>query len=394
MKNHILTLILLIVFQSFFFSSSNLKAGTGYEKEIIKLLRSEIISRADKVLIQAPQTVTMFLCKRSAGGKHDFYSEGDYWWPDLANPDGPYIQKDGMTNPDNFIDHRKAMIRLSQIVGSLASAYKITGDEKYVKQAFVHLKAWFSDTATCMNPSLLYSQAIKGRFTGRGIGIIDTIQLMEVAQGIIAMQNAQCIDKKLLDAIKSWFSDYLRWLTTHQYGKDEMNAKNNHGTCWVMQVASFAKLIGNTEILEFCRTRYKETLLPDQMATDGSFPQELRRTKPYGYSIFNLDAMTMICQILSDEKNDLWNYKTTDGKSIRKGIEFLFPYMADKSKWPFNHDVMYWDEWPVAQPFLVFGANEFIEKQWFDTWSSLKHFPEVEEVIRNLPIRNPIIWLE
>jgi hypothetical protein len=68
--------------------------------------------------------------------------------------------------------------------------------------------------------------------------------------------------------------------------------------------------------------------------------------------------------------------------------------MADKSKWPFNHDVMYWDEWPVAQPFLVFGANEFIEKQWFDTWSSLKHFPEVEEVIRNLPIRNPIIWLE
>ena len=394
MKNHILTLILLIVFQSFFFSSSNLKAGTGSEKEIIKLLRSEIISRADKVLNQAPQTVTMFLCKRSAGGKHDFYSEGDYWWPDPANRDGPYIQKDGMTNPDNFIDHRKAMIRLSQIVGSLASAYKITGDEKYVKQAFVHLKAWFSDTATCMNPSLLYSQAIKGRFTGRGIGIIDTIQLMEVAQGIIAMQNAKCIDKKLLDAIKSWFSDYLRWLTTHQYGKDEMNAKNNHGTCWVMQVASFAKLIGNTEILEFCRTRYKETLLPDQMATDGSFPQELRRTKPYGYSIFNLDAMTMICQILSDEKNDLWNYKTTDGKSIRKGIEFLFPYMADKSKWPFNHDVMYWDEWPVAQPFLVFGANEFIEKQWFDTWSSLKHFPEVEEVIRNPPIRNPVIWLE
>jgi hypothetical protein len=394
MKNHILTLTLLLVFQTFIFSSSNLKADSGYKKEIIDLLRNEIISRADKVLNQAPQTVTMFVCSRSAGGIHDFYSEGDYWWPDPANPESPYIQKDGMTNPDNFIDHRKAMIRLSQIVGSLASAYKITGDEKYVKQAFVHLKAWFADSATRMNPSLLYSQAIKGRFTGRGIGIIDTIQLMEVAQGIIAMQNAKCIDKQLLDVIKSWFTDYLKWLTTHQYGKDEMNAKNNHGTCWVMQVASFAKLTGNSEILEFCRSRYKETILPDQMATDGSFPQELKRTKPYGYSIFNLDAMTMICQILSDEKNDLWNYKTTDGKSIRKGIEFLFPYVAEKSKWPFNHDVMYWDEWPVAQPFLVFGANEFNEKQWFDTWSSLKHFPEVEEVIRNLPVRNPIIWLE
>jgi len=392
MKNCILTVILLI-FQFSILPSSNLKANSGYKKEIIDLLRNEIISRADKVLNEAPQTITMFVCKRSAGGIHDFYSEGDYWWPNPNDPEGPYIQKDGMTNPDNFVDHRKAMIRLSRIVGSLASAYKITGDEKYVKQAFVHLKAWFVDSATRMNPSLLYSQAIKGRATGRGIGIIDTIQLMEVAQGIIEMQNAKCIDKQLLEAIISWFSDYLKWLTTHQYGKDEMNAKNNHGTCWIMQVASFAKLTNNTEILDFCRTRYKEVLLPDQMAADGSFPQELRRTKPYGYSLFNLDAMTMICLILSDEKNDLWNYKTSDGRSIRKGIEFLYPYIVDKSKWPFNHDVMYWDEWPVAQPFLVFAANHFNEKQWFTSWSSLNHFPEVEEVFRNLPVRNPIIWI-
>jgi hypothetical protein len=26
-------------------------------------------------------------------------------------------------------------------------------------------------------------------------------------------------------------------------------------------------------------------------------------------------------------------------------------------------------------------------------WKSLDHAPEVEEVVRNLPVRNPIIWL-
>ena len=140
------------------------KPSHDYKKEAVNLLKSEIISRADKVLFEAPQTVTMFICKRSAGGIHDFYSEGDYWWPDPANPDGPYIQRDGMTNPENFVDHRKVMIRLSQIVGTLASAYKITGNEKYVKQAFIHLKAWFVVPETRMNPSLLYSQAIKGKF--------------------------------------------------------------------------------------------------------------------------------------------------------------------------------------------------------------------------------------
>jgi hypothetical protein len=363
-------------------------------RQTIRLLRTEIIARADKVFYEKPVTITAFTCDRSAGGIHDFYSEGDYWWPDPQNPDGPYIQRDGMSNPANFTDHRRMMIRLSKIVGQLASAYKITGDEKYVRQAFIHLKAWFADTTTRMNPSLLYAQAIKGRFTGRGTGIIDTIHFIEVAQAVLVMEKAKCVDKQLLTAIKSWFSEYIEWLMTHQYSIDEMNAKNNHATCWVMQVAEFARLTGNEKILEFCRQRYRDIILPDQMASDGSFPQELRRTKPYGYSLFNLDAMTMVCLILSDKNNDLMNYQTPDGRSLRKGIEFLYPYVTDKPKWIYNKDVMYWDDWPVAHPFLVFGADSFGVKSWFDTWKLLDHFPVNEEVIRNLPVRNPVIWMK
>ena len=72
----------------------------------------------------------------------------------------------------------------------------------------------------------------------------------------------------------------------------------------------------------------------------------------------------------------------------------MYPYVNDKAKWPFNHDVMYWDNWPVAHPFLLFGASKFNVQAWYNTWTSLEHFPEVEEVIRNLPVRNPVIWLE
>jgi hypothetical protein len=129
------------------------------------------------------------------------------------------------------------------------------------------------------------------------------------------------------------------------------------------------------------------------MGIEGSFPLEISRTKPYGYSLFNLDAMTMVCLILSDKDNDLWNYTTSDGKCIYKGIEFLYPYIADKNKWTYNKDVMYWNEWPVAHPFLLFGASEFNVQDWYNTWESLEHFPEVEEVVRNLPVRNPLIWL-
>ena len=362
-------------------------------KEITAVLKRQIMQEAAWALQQAPVTVTANFSPRSAGGPHDFFSEGDYWWPDPRSVDSPYIQRDGMSNPDNFTAHRLNMIRLSRIVGALAAAYKITHDEKYVRQALRHCKAWFVDTATMMNPSLLFAQAIKGRATGRGIGIIDTIQLMEVVQGLALMQEAGSMDKSLLDRIRQWFATYLQWLTTHQYGKDEMNAANNHGTCWAMQVAAFAKFTGNQQLMEFCRDRYKKVFLPAQMAADGSFPQELRRTKPYGYSIFNLDAMTTLCQILSTPEDDLFNYTTPDGRSIRKGIEFLYPFVADKKKWPHAQDVMYWKDWPVAQPFLVFGARAFGRKDWLDTWKELDHAPQTEEVIRNLPVRHPSIWI-
>jgi hypothetical protein len=119
----------------------------------------------------------------------------------------------------------------------------------------------------------------------------------------------------------------------------------------------------------------------------------MSRTKPYGYAIFNLDAMTMLCQILSTPQDNLWNFETPDGRSIKKGINYLYPFIADKSKWTLKPDVMYWDNWPVAQPFLLFGANAYKKNDWFLTWQKLDHNPQVEEVIRNLPIRHPLIWM-
>jgi hypothetical protein len=160
-----------------------------------------------------------------------------------------------------------------------------------------------------------------------------------------------------------------------------------------MQVASFAKLCKDEPMLDSLRISYKTILLPNQMGIDGSFPLEMVRTKPYGYSIFNLDAMVMLCQILSIPNDDLWNFKTADGKSIRKGLDYLYPFIAEKNKWPLKADVMYWENWPVAQPFLIFGAVQFNQHEWYSTWEKLDHAPQVEEVIRNLPVRNPLIWL-
>ena len=92
----------------------------------------------------------------------------------------------------------------------------------------------------------------------------------------------------------------------------------------------FARLTGNQELQQYCRERFKAVLVPTQIEKDGSFPLEMRRTKPYGYSLFNLDAMTAICQILSTSADNLWTFETTDGRGMRKAMSFMTPYIRDK----------------------------------------------------------------
>ena len=87
--------------------------------------RARVLKAADEYLSEQPVTITASHSPRSAGGLHDFFSEGDYWWPDPQNPGGPYVQRDGESNPDNFVAHRRALMRLSVQVPALAAAWKL-----------------------------------------------------------------------------------------------------------------------------------------------------------------------------------------------------------------------------------------------------------------------------
>ena len=161
--------------------------------EINSYERERVLKAANQYLADAPITVTALSSPRSAGGPHDFFSEGDYWWPDPKNPGGPYVQRDGMSNPDNFVDHRRYLMRLNVQVPALAAAWKITQDARYSRHAGRHLRAWFVDEATRKSPHLQYSQAIHGRFTGRGTGVIDTIHLVEVARAVEVLEGSPCL---------------------------------------------------------------------------------------------------------------------------------------------------------------------------------------------------------
>lgn len=354
--------------------------------------RPRVVSAAEVALAHEPRTLTSVRNPRSAGGPHDFSSEGDYWWPDPQKPGGPYVRRDGLTNPDNFVAHRTLMFGLARDVGALAAAWDLTHDERFAAAAVRHLRTWFVDPATRMTPNLLYAQAIQGVATGRGIGIIDTLHLAEVALGIEALRESQSLTREDDAALTQWFRDYLHWMRMHPYGLEEAKQENNHGTCWVLQAAAFARLTGDAAVLAECRARFRRDLLT-QMAADGSFPRELARTKPYGYAIFNLDVMTATAVVLSTPDDDLMRATLPDGRGLLRAVGWLAPFLADKSRWPKAPDVMYWNDWPIRQPALLFGALASGNAEWLATWRRLPADSAVEEVQRNFPVRYPTLWL-
>jgi hypothetical protein len=351
--------------------------------------RARILHLANQWLSATPRTVTDFLSAKSPGGPHDFFSEADYFWPNPANPDGPYKEIDGKSNPANFQDHRRAMIQLSQSMPALAAAYRLRRRKEYGQAAAAHLLSWFVTPATRMTPNLEYSQGFKGGPTGRSYGIIDTLHLVEVARG--ASYVKAFLSATEWTALQGWFREYLTWMKTSEKGISERDATNNHGICWALQAAEFARLIEDDATRAEVRKRFVEVQLPMQMAADGGFPRELARTKPYGYSIFNFDAAATLCWSLGGA--DFEGFALPDGRGMCKAAEFLEPYLADKSKWPYPHDVQHWESWPVRSPGLLFCGLACAKPEYVDLWKRLDADPTDAEIVRNYPVRQPLLWV-
>lgn len=379
-------------------SNSRGSAATGaVNKTTVRHIKTldtmRVLRMAKHFLSTSPLTITAFHYVHGPKDSHEYYSQSDYAWPNPKDPSGPYIMRDGYSNPANWTADREALIHFSIHTGSLTSAYIITHEQRYARAAIRNMLAWFVDKPTRMNPNMRYSQEVHGVAKGTNWGVIDTAHLVEVARSAQILERDGLLTGPEKASVNDWFTEYLHWLTSSRLGKLEMHAKNNHGTCWVMQVAEFASLTSNQKLLHFCRARFKTVLLPRQLAANGSFPLELARTKSYCYSLFNLDAMCTVCWILSTPKDNLWQYSTSDGRNMRKALTFAYPYIKDKIKWPYRYDVEYFKYWPVRSPSLLFGGLAYGIPKYVGLWKKLNANPRNPEVLRNLPIRQPVLWV-
>jgi hypothetical protein len=270
-----------------------------------------------------------------SGDKHDYMSQAPYWWPDPATPGGlPYIRRDGERNPElNRIRDHAALDGLIAAVDTLSLAAYLGADARFTAKAGGLLRAWFVDPATRMNPHLEYAQFIPGINTGRGIGLIETRGLARLVDSIGLLEASPGWRPDDGRALRDWFARFLAWMQESPHGRDEAAAKNNHGTFYDVQIASFSLLLDRTararEILE----TVKPKRIAVQIEPDGRQPLELERTNSWGYSTMNLDGLTLLATLGDRVGVDLWSFRTPDGRGLRAALDYLAPFAVDGRTW-------------------------------------------------------------
>jgi hypothetical protein len=301
----------------------------------LRLALERLTVDAERALTAGPFSVMDKKRVPPSGNRHDYMSLGPYWWPDSTRPNGlPYVRRDGQRNPEIQDDYDAPRFkRMTDAVNTLALGYYFTTREPYAQRAAGLLRVWFADTATCMNPSLTYGQAIPGITAGRGIGIIETRGLVRLLDAIVVLETSPSWTPSDRREIREWMAAYLDWLLTSKNGRDEQAAKNNHGSWYDAQTAALALFLGRRELTRQIVQSAKARRVAAQIEPDGAQPFEQTRTRSFDYSVFNLEALMQLAEVGRKVGVDLWNYQAPKGGSIRRALDHLTPYADTTRKW-------------------------------------------------------------
>jgi hypothetical protein len=304
-----------------------------------------LVASADKALRVTPPSVTEKSKPAPDRDPHAYASTAPYFWPDPTKPDGlPYVARDGQVNPESRTaasDLRRVEL-MSRTVETLAFAYFFTGKQTYAQHAARLLRVWFLDPATLMRPHLNFGQGVPGKNTGRAIGIIEGGNLVAAADAAGLLDGSAAWSPADRTALHRWMSDYLTWLLTSPLGEQEREMKQNHGTLYDVQVMRLALILGRTDLAREVAETAKLKRIAVQIEPDGRQPLELARTKAFSYSRLNLRGLTALATMAESVGVDLWRFKTADGRSLRRAIDFLAPYVqTPPEKWPYQQIVTF-----------------------------------------------------
>ncbi len=271
------------------------------------------------------------------GDPHDYVSYARYFWPDPARPGGlPFLRHDGRVNGEQVNQGDRG--RLGRFVGEvslLSLAWSQEHRTDCARRAGDWIRAWLLTPATRMNPNLDYGQVRLGHNHNRGnpTGVLDARGLADVVDALRLLHGSPALTPAEESAVRRWFMRYDEWLDHSPQARREHEARNNHGSWYLVQAVAIARYLGrDDEARALCLE--DERRIAWQIAPDGSQPLELARQDALSYSVFNLQAQLRLARLARGLGIDLWRYTAPSGASLEKALDSIRPYNEEPSRWP------------------------------------------------------------
>ncbi len=323
-----------------------------------------LIRQADSVMTNGPYTVTQKTKTPPSGDVHDFCTLSPYFWPIPWLPGGkPYYFRDGKVNPEAKSDayDRERYFEFMRTVQTLALAYQFSGDERYAQRAALLLRVWFLDEATAMNPNFNAAQVIPGLMDGCSLGVIrgsELVMILDASRLIEASDHWTTQDE---GDLKRWYSRYLDWVVNGEFGQKDGRRKNNHGTWHDVHITAIALYVGREDLARKIALSFPVERMERQINAVGEQKYELRRSRSWEYSLYNLRGLYAMADLADRVGVNLWNYESeSNGQELLKtATSYLAPYAAGELEWP-HHQLNKSDEW--AKELAAYVFPEAIER--------------------------------
>lgn len=292
------------------------------------------VQSADRFCEMAPVAVTDKATTRS-GSRHNFEALSIYFWPDPENPDRPYVVRDGQPNPEYKEYDLPRLEELVKRTGALSRAYYATGDEKYYDAFCRQIDAWFISRKTRMTPNFEYNQFIPGRNGGKGCGagVIDAYNFINVLEAVRLVESKKGLGRSRTKKLKKWFRNFAQWMQTSEIGLQEARATNNHGAAYDITLFVISQYVGDDDVCTAIVENFAERRINPQIEPDGRQPEELKRTKAFNYSVYNLQHLVDFCIIQRNLGND---YLNGEGQRIKAAIDYLDQFVGHRELFPYQ----------------------------------------------------------
>lgn len=305
---------------------------------------------ADHAMTEGPYTVTNVSLPYGLppnGDVHEYYSWAPYWHPQNDSKgcvDDPnymklckYIQQDGLFNPDlSYIRQKPAFINMAADTVSLALASEVFGDYDYLARAAHEIRYFFLNEETFMRPDFDFTQIRRGPSTWVGVatGIIDARWLMYVTvtlnilnshiNEMLPGQTEVIWTSEDHDGMAQWMSEMTQWMTTASIAVSAGKQKNNHATWYFAQSSMYAYFGGNNAESARIIRQFLNGIYQTFFTADGGQPLELARSKPFHYSMFNLEPLLCIAKLGDKVGVDVWSWPSPAGnQTIKTAVDFL-----------------------------------------------------------------------